>query len=166
MSVSTARSAILTMEPRRGSDYSALLRQVKSAGLLERRRGYYLAKIAVTGALLLGGWAVFVSLGDSWWQLIVAAFLAFVFAQLGFIGHDAGHRQIFNSKRAKYLVGLLHGNFAIGLSYGWWVDKHNRHHANPNHEEKDPDVSIKALAFTPGQAAAKRGVVRTDALGV
>jgi fatty acid desaturase len=142
---------------RRRSDYSDLLRQVKDAGLLERRRGYYSAKIAVTGGLLAGGWVGFVVLGDSWWQLAVAAFLAGVFTQLGFIGHDAGHQQIFRSKRANYLVGLVHGNLAIGLSYGWWVNKHNRHHAHPNTEDKDPDIDIGALAFTAGQARAKRG---------
>jgi fatty acid desaturase len=135
------------------------MRRVKTAGLLERRLGYYLTKIAVTGGLFAAGWTGFVVLGDSWWQLAVAAFLAVVFTQLGFIGHDAGHRQIFRSRRANYLVGLVHGNLAIGLSYGWWVDKHNRHHAHPNTEGKDPDIDIGALAFTTGQARAKRGRV-------
>ncbi len=143
----------------RGSDFADLMRRVKAAGLLERRPGYYAAKIAVTGGLLATGWAGFVLIGDSWWQLAVAAFLAVVFTQIGFIGHDAGHRQIFRSKRANYLVGLLHGNLAIGLSYAWWVDKHNRHHAHPNTEDKDPDIDIGALAFTAGQARAKRGPV-------
>jgi fatty acid desaturase len=99
-------------------------------------------------------------LGDSWWQLLVAAFLAFVSAQLGFIGHDAGHRQIFRTGRSNYLVGVLHANVAIGLSYGWWVDKHNRHHAHPNHEDRDPDVQIGALAFTADQARMKTGPIR------
>ena len=100
---------------------------------------------------------MFVVLGDSWWQLAVAAFLAVVFTQIGFLGHDAGHRQIFRSRRANDLVGLLHGNLAIGLSYGWWVDKHNRHHAHPNTEDKDPDIDIGALAFTAGQARRQTG---------
>jgi len=130
------------------------------AGLLRRRPGYYLMKMAVTGGMFAAGWITFVLLGDSWWQLTVAAFLAIVFTQIGFIGHDAGHRQIFGSKRANYVVGLLHGNLAIGLSYGWWVDKHNRHHAHPNQEDKDPDIDIGALAFTHGQARAKRGPAR------
>jgi fatty acid desaturase len=135
------------------------MRRVKAAGLLERRPGYYLTKIAVTGGLLVGAWTVFVVVGDSWWQLFVAGFLAVVFTQIGFLGHDAGHRQIFRSKRANYLIGLVHGNLAIGLSYGWWVDKHNRHHAHPNTEDKDPDIDIGALAFTTRQARAKRGRV-------
>jgi fatty acid desaturase len=140
-----------------GSDYADVMRRVRTAGLLDRRLGYYLRKIAVTGGLLVAAWTGFVLLGDSWWQLAVAAFLAVVFTQIGFIGHDAGHRQIFRSRRANYLVGLVHGNLAIGLSYGWWVDKHNRHHAHPNQEDKDPDIDIGALAFTAGQARAKRG---------
>jgi fatty acid desaturase len=143
----------------RGSDFADLMRRVKAAGLLRRRPGYYLMKIAVTGGLLAVGWAGFLLVGDSWWQLAVAVFLAVVFTQIGFLGHDAGHRQVFGSKRANYVVGLLHGNLAIGLSYGWWVDKHNRHHAHPNTEDKDPDLDIGALAFTAGQARGKRSRV-------
>jgi fatty acid desaturase len=155
-----ARTGTGTGDPARGSEYAILLRQVRSAGLLNRRRGYYILRMIVTGGLLVAGWAVFVRLGDSWWQLLVAAFLAVVFAQLGFTGHDAGHRQIFRTGRANYLVGILHANLAIGLSYGWWVDKHNRHHAHPNHEDRDPDVRIGALAFSTEQAREKTGPVR------
>jgi fatty acid desaturase len=141
------------LTPQRGSEYALLSRQVKQAGLLDRRSRYYLWKIAATGGLLATGWTAFVLIGDSWWQLAVAAFLAFVFTQLGFLGHDAGHKQIFTSRRANYILGILHGNLAIGLSYGWWVDKHNRHHAHPNQEDKDPDIEVGALAFTARQTA-------------
>jgi fatty acid desaturase len=144
----------------RGSDYADLLRRIKGAGLLERRVGYYFTKIAVTGALLAAAWVTFVVLGDSWWQVAVAVVLAFLFTQIGFIGHDAGHGQIFRTKRANYLVGLLHGNLAIGLSYGWWVDKHNRHHSHPNQEGKDPDIGVGVVSFTGGQAVDKRGFAR------
>jgi fatty acid desaturase len=136
------------------------MRQVKGAGLLDRRYGYYLTRIAATGSLLVAAWGLFVVVGNSWWQLFVAVLLAFIFTQLGFLGHDAGHRQIFRSRRANYVVGLLHGNLAIGLSYGWWVDKHNRHHAHPNQEGKDPDIHIGALAFTARQARGKQGLTR------
>lgn len=140
--------------PARGSDYAQLSRQIKQAGLLRRRPGYYTCKIAVTAALLAAGWAAFILVGDSWWQLAVAAFLAAVFTQVGFLGHDAGHRQIFRSPRANYVLGILHGNLAIGLSYGWWVTKHNRHHAHPNTVGQDPDIMLTALAFTSAQARA------------
>ncbi len=153
-------SARTPTAPQRGSDYAQLSRQVKQAGLLERRPGRYAWKITVTAALLAAGWAVFVLVGDSWWQLAVAAFLAVMFTQAGFLGHDAGHRQISGSRRASYLVGILHGNLGIGLSYGWWTGKHNRHHAHPNTEGADPDITMKVLAFTASQARASRGLPR------
>ena len=126
------------------------------AGLLERRPGYYVWKITATVVLLAAGWAAFVVVGDSWWQLAVAAFLAVMFTQVGFLGHDAGHRQVFGSQRASYVAGLLLGNLGIGLSFGWWVGKHNRHHAHPNTEGADPDIAAGALAFTAAQAAPAR----------
>jgi fatty acid desaturase len=146
--------------PRAGSDYSELSRQVKEAGLLRRRPGYYTWKITLSTLALLAGWAAFVLIGNSWWTLAVAVFLAVMFTQLGFLGHDAGHRQIFASRRSSYVAGLLLGNLGIGLSYGWWVAKHSRHHANPNTEGEDPDISSAALAFTAAQAARSSGLSR------
>ncbi len=144
----------------RGSEYAQLSRRIKQAGLLERRSGYYIWRIALTIAALAAGWTAFVLVGNSWRQLGVAAFLAVVFTQMGFLGHDAGHRQIFGSRRANYVLGVLHGNLGIGLSYGWWVDKHNRHHAHPNTEGADPDIRTSALVFTATDARASRGVAR------
>jgi fatty acid desaturase len=144
---------------RRGSDFAALARVIKQHGLLNRRLGDYIVKFVVNATLLAVGWTAFVMLGPSWWQLVVAAFLAVVFTQLAFIGHDAGHKQIFAGKRANDVVGYLHAGL-VGMSYGWWVGKHSRHHANPNHEDKDPDIDISVLAFTSRQAAARRGLPR------
>ena len=138
----------------RGSDYAELSRQVKEAGLLEPRPRYYLWKIAVVTIALAAGWSAFVLAGDSWWQLAVAVFLAVVFTQIGFLGHDAGHRQIFRTRRASAVFSILYGNLGIGLSHGWWVDKHNRHHAHPNTEDTDPDIDAGAFAFTHAQARA------------
>jgi fatty acid desaturase len=144
----------------RWGEYTQLSREVKQAGLLERRRGWYGARIGLNLGLLAAGWVAFAVLGDSWWQLVTAAFLAVVFTQIAFVGHDAGHRQLFRSRRANDLVGLVHANLLTGISFGWWVPKHNAHHSNPNHEDLDPDISITALAFTPEQASSKHGLVR------
>ncbi len=146
--------------PRRGSEYAQLSRQIKEAGLLELRSAYYIWKIMLTVAALAAGCTAFIVVGDSWWQLAVAAFLAVVFTQIGFLGHDAGHRQIFGTRRASYVAGILLGNLGIGLSYGWWVGKHNRHHAHPNQENADPDIAVGVLAFTAAQARASHGLAR------
>jgi fatty acid desaturase len=127
---------------------------------MDRRLGRYAWRIAITVALLAAGWAAFVLVGDSWWQLAVAVYLAIMFTQLGFLGHDAGHRQVCGSRRASYTLGILLGNLGIGLSYGWWVSKHNRHHANPNTEDADPDIELTVLALTRRQVATARGPSR------
>jgi len=145
-------------EAARGTDYARLSRLVRQAGLLNMRTGHYAWRITITVVLLLGGWAAFLLVGDSWWQLAVAAYLAVMFTQLAFLGHDAGHRQITRSRRISYILGILLGNLGIGLSYGWWVSKHSRHHLNPNTEGADPDIMMKALAMTPSQASTSRGL--------
>jgi fatty acid desaturase len=141
-----------------GSDYARLSRAVRQAGLMDRRTGAYAWRIAITVFLLAAGWAAFVLVGNSWWQLVVAVFLAVMFTQVGFLGHDAGHRQICASRRLSYILGIGLGNLGIGLSFGWWVTKHNRHHANPNTEGADPDIMMSALAMTAGQAGSSRGL--------
>jgi fatty acid desaturase len=142
----------------RGSHYAELSREVKRAGLLNRRPAYYSIKIGVNLLLLTAGWAVFALMGRSWWQLLIAVFLAVMFTQTAFIGHDAGHHQISGSKRVNDLFGYLHGNLLVGLSYGWWTSKHNRHHAHPNQIDRDPDIASGAIAFTDDHARARHGM--------
>jgi fatty acid desaturase len=146
--------------PPGGSAYAELSRQVRQAGLMQPRPGYYVWKITVTLTLLAAGWAAFALVGDSWWQLAVAGYLAVMFAQVGFLGHDVGHRQVLGSRRTSRILGVGLANLCIGLSYGWWVTKHNRHHAHPNTEGADPDIVVKPLAFTPGQVRGSRGLAR------
>ncbi len=158
--LSTPLSASSPEAPARsqGSDFAQLSRLVKAAGLMDRRRGYYNRKIVLIAGLAAGGGVAFVMLGNSWWQLAVAAFFAVLSTQIGFLGHDAGHRQAFASRWANDLLGLACATLGVGLSYSWWVDKHVRHHAHPNDEHRDPDVGVGAFIFTTGQA---RSVGRT-----
>ena len=118
-------------------------------GLLERRAGYYRAKITLTLAAYAGGWALFVLAGNSWTALAVAPLLGVLFTQLGFIGHDAGHNQVCSTRARNRVLGLAVGNALIGLSFGWWVPKHNAHHAHPNEMGRDPDIG-EAAPLTPG----------------
>jgi fatty acid desaturase len=152
----------VTPEPasRPGTDYAALSRQVRQAGLLDRRRRYYAWKISLTVAALVLGWAAFAAIGNSWWQMGDAVFLAVAFAQISFLGHDAGHSQVFRSRRANVVLGIACGNLGTGVSYAWWAGKHNRHHAHPNTEGSDPDIMLSVLAFSASRAQAGRGVQR------
>lgn len=143
-----------------GSDFAALARQINARGLLDRRPGYYITRIGLVVAAYAGTWITFAALGDTWWQLVVAVVLAVVFAQVALVAHDLAHRQVFRTRRPSEIAGRIVGNLGIGMSYGWWMDKHTRHHANPNHEELDPDVSPDILVWSEGQAKQAGGIAR------
>ncbi len=145
--------------PPAGSDFARLSRRIAAAGLLDRRPGYYVLRFALVGAYLAGTATAFVRLGDSPWQLLVAVAAAVGYGQVALLAHDVAHRQVFRTRRPAAVAGRLLGNLGIGMSYGWWMDKHTRHHANPNHEGLDPDVAPGALVWTPEQARAGRGRV-------
>ena len=132
----------LTMEPTPAQNFRTLAMQVRASGLLDRRPGYYGAKIVLTLAAFAAGWLGFFVVGASWATLGIAAFLGVMSTQLGFLGHDAGHGQVFASRQANRLLCLFVGNGLIGLSFGWWVPKHNAHHAHPNEPGRDPDIGV------------------------
>jgi fatty acid desaturase len=141
-----------------GSDFAALSRRITGAGLMDRRPGYYAVRLSVVALMFLGGWTAFLLIGPSWWQLATAAFLAVTFGQLGLVAHDLAHRQVFRTKRPSEFAGLLAGNLGLGMSYGWWMDKHTRHHNNPNHDDLDPDVAPEILIWAADSALGRRGL--------
>ena len=151
----TDTSATADSRARRGSDFAVLCRKVRAAGLLERRHGSYVLRISATLAAYAAAWAAFWWLGNSWLQLITAGVLGLLFTQVAFLGHDGGHQQIVRGRRGNELLSVVAGNLLVGLSFGWWADKHNRHHARPNHEGHDPDIGDGVLAFTNDQIAAR-----------
>ena len=140
-----------------GSDFAELNRRISAAGLLDRRPFHYAVRLSVVTLLLAGGWTAFALVGSSWWTLAVAAFLAVVFAQIALVAHDLAHRQVFRSAEAGARAGMIAGNLGIGMSYGYWQQKHTRHHANPNHDDLDPDVGPGVLVWNTGTAAQRRG---------
>ncbi|MFJ2766699.1 fatty acid desaturase family protein [Streptomyces sp. NPDC087300] len=143
-----------------GSDFAPLLRTVKEQGLLDRRIGWYTRTVAINAlALVVVGFGMFL-LGTSWWVLLLAPVLSVLCARTAFIGHDAGHSQISGNRTVGRAMGLIHGNLLLGMSSAWWNDKHNRHHANPNHTEKDPDVAADVMVWTSRQAKARVGFRR------
>ncbi|MFF7728985.1 fatty acid desaturase family protein [Streptomyces sp. NPDC008001] len=146
--------------PAAGSAFAPLLRQVRDEGLLERRRGWYARSIVVNLLALAATATGIVLAGDSWWTLLLAVPAALFWARTAFVGHDSGHAQIAATRRTGRLIGLLHADLLLGMGYAWWNDKHNRHHANPNHVDKDPDVGVGALVWTRQQAAQRQGLSR------
>lgn len=140
--------------------YAELKRIVKERGLLERQPVRAVIRLLIVDSLLVVSVGMLLGVHIFWVQCLNALFMAFVSAQLGFNGHDAGHRQTFGKTWKNDVVGLIHGNLLIGMSFGWWVDKHNRHHSHPNEVDADPDISIPFLRFTKEDAERSRGILR------
>jgi fatty acid desaturase len=138
--------------------YGELTAEIRALGLLGTRPGSYAAHFTLVFAGLV---AVIVPMAvwrDSWWLLLLAPVFGVVATQMGFLGHDVGHLQVTRNATRMRLLGLVDGNLMGGMSFGWWVAKHNAHHAHPNDLEIDPDVRAGVLIFDAGQAEGRRGL--------
>ena len=140
-------------------DYAELKRRIVAAGLLKKQPAYFAFNSAVRLAILGTSIALMFIIGNVWLQLLNAVFLAFAFTQVGYLGHDAGHRQIFNGAHRNDVFGLGI-NFLMGASRTWWVDTHNEHHVDPNDLERDPHTALPVFAFSEEQARNKEGFLR------
>ncbi len=139
--------------------YRDVQQVVKETGLLQRTPVFYSLVGAALVVAFAGCVAGFLLLGDSWFQLLIAAALGIVFTQVAFLAHEAAHRQILSTGPANFrLARVLAG--IIGMSYHWWDSKHTRHHGNPNQVGKDPDIQVDTISFLEEDAAQSRGIVR------
>jgi fatty acid desaturase len=142
------------------SSYGELKAAVRSRGLLDKQPWYYAGTMLALCSLLACGLAALYVLRALPLRLIDAALLAFVFAQLGLLGHDAGHNQVFASRRWNTILGRICGNLLLGMGLEWWREHHNAHHAGPNQEGRDPDADLGVLAMSADQAARRQGFAR------
>jgi len=141
------RTNAIHSAPQAAREYAELKNLMKQNGLLEKQPVYYTLKIVLLLGLLAISVAFLLLVHIFWLQLLNAVFLAFITTQLGLLGHEAGHRQIFQKTWKNDLIGLLAGDLLIGMSNAWWIDKHNRHHSHPNQSDHDPDINIPLLSF-------------------
>ncbi len=150
------------------SNFNVVLAQVKAAGLLKKRPSFYMIRLGVISLLAGGLWtgAAFVGIAaqahGAWILMgfLAAGLLGVMSAQYGFIAHEAAHRQVFKNNKANDWLGLVLANLFAGLSYGFWMRKHNQHHKQPNQIDADPDIAIRILSFTPESRDAKKGIER------
>lgn len=143
------------------SDFSALMAQVKEAGLLARRPGWNALRFSLLALAYVGAFAMLFLIGGSWWQIATAVVFGILFTQTAYVAHDAAHRQIFTSGKVGEWVSTIIGNLFIGLSYGWWLKKHNAlHHANPNKVGVDGDIAPGAIVFVAEDARERTGFAK------
>jgi fatty acid desaturase len=150
------------------TNFNEVLTRVKAAGLMNKKPSFYMIRLAVISALAAGLWTASAFIGQAFNEnpvWIIAAFamaglLGVLSAQYGFIAHEAAHRQVFRGNKANDWLGLILANLFAGLSYGFWMKKHNQHHKVPNQIDADPDIAIRILSFTPESRNSKKGIER------
>lgn len=133
---------------------------MRDAGLMRRQTGFYVTAFVLVTACLAGAVTGSALLGDSWFQLLIAAALGVIFTQYAFLAHETAHKQVFESGRASERVGRLLAAGVVGMSYAWWMSKHTRHHGNPNTVGKDPDIAPDVIVFREEDAVGETGVAR------
>src|SRR5581483_7558450 len=142
------------------NSYRELKAAIRARGFLDKQPFYY-ALMMLTLASLLGCGITSLSMASTLqMQLANAVLLAFVFGQLGLLGHDAGHNQVFACRRWNTFLGRICGNLLLGMGLNWWREHHNAHHARPNQEGHDPDADLGVLALSPEQARRRHGFER------
>ena len=132
---------------------------VHEAGLLQKQPRYYAIQMLLLAGLLAASIATLVLVESLWLQLLNAAFLAFIFTQVSFLGHDAAHRQIFRSTHLNNVFGTVFWNVVLSMSNRWFIYRHNRHHSTPNEIDIDPDADMIVMSFSEEQARQKTGVI-------
>lgn len=142
------------------ASYAALKKQIKEKGLLEKQPAYVARRALSNFIMFAVSIAILFATDLVWVQVLNAVFLAFIFVQFGFIAHDVGHRQAFRKTETNDLFGLVHGPLLLGMSFGWWIDKHNEHHSHPNEQDVDPDIDFPFIAFSEQDALEKQGLFR------
>ena len=140
------------------TEFSALLHTIRDAGLLRRTRGFYIATFGVITLAMVGAWFGFALLHDTWYLLLIAGAMGFLFTQYAFITHELSHRVVFESGKLNDFLGRIMADLVVGISYSWWMSKHSRHHANSNTAGKDPDVEKDFIIFQAEDAVGLKGI--------
>jgi fatty acid desaturase len=140
------------------SEFAALLATIKDAGLLRRRRTFYILNVAAIALTMAAAWVGFALLRGTWYELIIAGALGILFTQFAFVTHEASHRQVWESGKANDTTGRLLADLVVGISYSWWMNKHSRHHAAPNTVGKDPDIEPDFILFQEESARGLKGI--------
>ena len=150
------------------TNFAQVLNLVREAGYLKKKPSFYIIRLIAISLIAAALWTragflAWAAPDNRWWMILafaLVALLGVMSAQYGFIAHEAAHRQIFRNNKLNDWTGLILANLFAGLSYGFWLRKHNKHHQRPNQIGEDPDIAIRVLSFTTESKMAKKGIER------
>lgn len=120
----------------RSAVFQRFRQKVIDAGLMKTDPFWYSYKIATTLFLVYFGAYLIIS----GWSIVGAIMMGLGWQQMGWLGHEMSHHQIFPNRNVNRFFGYLMGNVVQGFSQTWWNDRHNTHHAITNVLDSDPDI--------------------------
>eukprot|EP00456_Euglypha_rotunda_P078160 TRINITY_DN745_c0_g1_i2.p1 TRINITY_DN745_c0_g1~~TRINITY_DN745_c0_g1_i2.p1 ORF type:complete len:358 (-),score=44.79 TRINITY_DN745_c0_g1_i2:23-1096(-) len=127
-------------------DFDAFKKDLEAKGYFETSLLWYAYKALSTLALA----GIGLAFRYYQWYLMSAIFFGLFWQQLGWLGHEFAHHQVFVNRTWNKIMVLFFGNICQGFSSHWWKDRHNSHHATTNILDADPDIdNIPMLAWAP-----------------
>jgi len=139
------------------TSFEGLVKKFEQEGLMKLNLTWIFYKVLTTLAFLPLG----IYLQYHGWYLFSALSVGIFWQQLGWLGHDFCHHQVFESRKYNDLMGLFLGNLLQGFSSSWWKDRHNSHHATTNILDADPDIdNIPMLAWANSDLDKASGFVK------
>lgn len=123
---------------------------MREAKLFNRRPFFYVSLAIILSVGLALSLLTITLTANIFIQTLNAFVLAIIFMQLGFIGHDIAHHQVFSSPVIDKWVGSFVYALGIGISLEHWHTCHDEHHKFTNQIGKDPDIELP-LVFTEEQ---------------
>ncbi len=141
-------------------DYLALREQLEKRGLLNKTPWYYVRNISLLIIFLTAAWTTFYTFESIYVRMAIIIALGFICVQIGFLGHDAGHKAISNKQAVNNIIGHISMTLVNGVSWSYWSNRHNAHHKDPNHVDEDPDVNYLIASFNKEQAEKRNKFVR------
>ncbi|KAI8368102.1 delta-6-desaturase [Radiomyces spectabilis] len=116
---------------------------------------FYVYKVLSTLVLCGVSLGLIYKWGHSTLGVVVSAVILGVFwQQCGWLAHDFGHHQCFETRQLNDILVVFLGNFCQGFSLSWWKNKHNTHHASTNVSGHDPDIDTAPVLLWDEYASA------------
>ena len=146
------------------TSYNEILQLIKAENLLRKVPAFYVKRLVIISAIAISLWTAlyFIATSNNVWLYALAVpvmiLQGIMAAQYGFIAHETAHRQVFKDNHVNDNMGRILANLFAGLSYGFWMNKHNRHHNKPNQIDYDPDINISVISFTTESLDKKKGL--------
>ena len=78
-------------------------------------------------------------------RVLASVVAAFAMLQMGYVGHDAGHMALSPRRWVNDFWGNVGMSLICGMSFGFWRQRHNAHHARCQEQERDPDMQFGVL---------------------